>query len=443
MPSQTAAPPQQGQAAPGSHFSIPPFTDEIEQPDNNDQLTMTPSSSAQTPLNGVVPFMQSDVIYGWVMEGTFTHTETDGSSTITVSPYNPWIVLGPILLNMQYQYPSISVATGYDLALVNHFRPLVVANRGVAFGGRIIQEVGAAGPGGQASPSAGQNASQANQNFTLALHTTGAAQSPTANWELPAACWFDSYYELDETGMPLSGPHQGFVSPQNMGGYARVVTPGIRHNQYVSVSAVNTGGFDQALYSAPSGTGATTVMTTTFGYSRIGVLGSLDQSVLPQPTNWQYNIAHQQVGLAGLSKANIPLNSIFAGQIMSIVVRLFDPAAGQGGSAIPVANVVNYQLQYGGSVQRWSGGGLVATSVRRLQRRFYEQHMYLPSEGILILDLAMDRNLNITNSYCLNTLRTAAVQLNLQFTGAQSASAYAEVTVEGLRWVPLPVNPSQ
>lgn len=443
MPSQTAAPPAQGSLPPGSRFSIPPFTDEIEQPDNNDQLTMTPSSSAQLPLNGVIPFMQSDVIYAWLMEVTAVYTETDGTSTVTVSPYNPWIILGPLLLNMQYQYPSISVASGYDLALLNGYRPVVVANRGIAHWGRIIQEVGAAGPGGQATPAAGQNASQANQNFTLAVHTTGVAATATFNIEFPAAVWFDSYYELDETGMPVSGPHQGFVSPQNMGGYARVVTPSIRHNQYVSIAASGTGGFDSALFSAPSGTGATTAMTTTFGFSRIGVLGSLDASVLPQPTNWQYNIAHQQIAINGLSKVQIPLNGIFAGQIMSIIVRLFDPASGQGGSAIPVANVVNYQLQYGGSVQRWSGGGLVGTSVRRLQRRFMEQHLYLPSEGVLILDLAMDRNLNITNSYCLNTLRTAAVQLNLQFTAAQSATAYAEVTVEGLRWVPLPVNPSQ
>lgn len=442
MPSQTAAPPQQTQLAPGSRFSIPPFTDEIEQPENNDQITMTPSSSAQTALNGVIPFMQSDVVYGWVMEVTATHTETDGTSTITVSPYSPWIILGPILLNMQYQYPSISVATGYDLALLNGYRPIVPQNRGIAHWGRIFQEVGNPGPGGQLTPVAAQNASQANQNFLLPLHTTGAAQSPTFNIELPAAVWFDTYYELDETGLPVSGPHQGFVSPQNMGGYARVVTPSIRHNQYVAVVATGTGGLDQALYTAPSGTGATTAMTTTFGFSRIGVLGSLDNSVLPQPTNWQYNVAHQQVTLSGLSKASIPLNGIFAGQIMSIIVRLFDPASGQGGSAIPVANVNNYQLQYGGSVQRFSGG-IGASSVRRLQRRFMEQHLYLPSEGVLILDLATDRNGLITNSYCLNTLRTAAVQLNLGFTGAQSSAAYAEVTVEGLRWVPLPVNPSQ
>lgn len=437
MPSQTAAPPQQGQAAPGTNFSIPPFTDEVEQPDNNDLVVAVASQTAQVPVNGIVPFMQSDVIYGWVMEVSPAHTETDGTATITVSPYSPYIHLGPLLLNMQYQYPSISVATGMDLALLNGYRPIVVAKRGnrnfdVNF------------------PTASSNAPgiQPQQLFTGIAHSTGVAQTPTFITELPAACWFDSYYELDETGMPVSGPHNGFVSPQNMGGYARVVTPSLRLNQYITVTPT-VGGFDQSVYySAGTQTtpATTTGMNTTFGFSRIGVLGSLDASVLPQPTNWQYNIAHQQVSVSGLSKVSVPLNGIFAGQIMSIIVRLFDPTIANGGGPIPVANVASYQLQYGGSVQRFTGGSTTAgttTSVKRLQRRFFEQHLYLPPEGCLIYDMAMDRQLNITNSYLLNTLRTAAVQLNLVFTAAQNAGAYAEVTIEGLRWVPLPVNPAQ
>ena len=433
MPSQTQAPPQSSQMAPGARFSIPPFTDEIEQPDNNDLITAVPSASAQVPVNGIIPFMQSDVVYGWVMEVSPNHTQTDGTATVAVSPYAPFIHLGPFALNMQYQYPSISVASGIDLALLNGFRPLVVANRGIAHFKSTIAD----------APS-----SQPSQLYTAISHSTGVAQTPFFIVELPASCWFDAYYELDESGMPVSGPHNGFVSPQNMGGYARVVTPGIRLNQYITVTPT-VGGFDQSVYYS-SGTQTTPASisgaTTTFGFSRIGVLGSLDASVLPQPTNWQYNIAHQQVTLAGLSKVSIPLNGIFAGQIMSIIVRLFDPTIANGGGPIPTANVTGYQLQYGGSVQRFTGMSTTtagSTAVRRLQRRFAEQHLYLPPEGVLILDMAMDRNLNITNSYCLNTLRTAAVQLNLTFSGAQSNSAYAEVTVEGLRWVPLPINPSQ
>lgn len=430
MAYSTAPAPQT--AGPGSRFSIPPFTDEIEQPENNDQLTTTLSQSTQVPVNGIIPFMQSDVVYGWVYECTPAHTETDGTATVTVSPYQPFISVGPILLNMQYQYPSISVASGFDLSLINGYRPLVPQNQNTAH----FKNVSTGGALTDA-PS-----SQPSTLYVAVTHQTGVAQTPQFILELPASCWFDSYYELDENGTPISGPHNGFVSPQNMGGYARVVNPSIRLNQLLSVTPT-VGGFDQSLYysSGTQTTPATATGTFTHGFSRIGVLGSLDSSVLPQPTNWQYNIAHQQVTLAGLAKVSIPLNGIFAGQIMSICVRMFDPTIANGGGPIPVANVTNFQLQYGGSVQRFSGGQ--GTSVRRLQRRFAEQHHYLPPEGVLILDMAMDRQGWMTNSYCLNTLRTAAVQLNLIFSGAQSASAYAEVTIEGLRWVPLPINPNQ
>jgi hypothetical protein len=223
-----------------------------------------------------------------------------------------------------------------------------------------------------------------------------------------------------------------------MGGYARVVTPSVRLNQLWSSAA---GSNDSSVFFSAGGAPTVTTGTFTHGFSRIGVLGSLDQSVLPQPTNWQYNIAHQQVTVAGVSKVSIPLNGIFAGQIMSIVCRLFDPSAANGGAPIAVTNVTNYQLQYGGSVVRFAGGQ--GTSIRRLQRRFMEQHLYLPGEGVMILDLALDRYVGVTNSYCLNTLRTAAVQLNLIFQAALSTTAYCEVTIEGLRWVPLPVNPAQ
>lgn len=409
--------------APGSRFSIPPFTDEVEQPENNDQITATAALASQVAVQGIIPFMQSDVVYGWSMEVTQTSTQTDGT-TVTVSPYQPFIILGSFLLNMQYQYPSISVATGFDLALVNGCRPLVPNNIGQAHYKTIVADA----PSGQTS-----------QLYTAYTHNSGVAQTANFVLDIPASTWFDSYYELDETGAPLSGPHNGYVSPQNMGGYARVVTPSLRLNQ---LGLTGSATFDNGIY-YDTGTVAVTNGLTTFGFSRIGVLGSLDSSVLPQPTNWQYNIAHQQVSLSGVTSKNIPLNGIFAGQIMGIYLRFFDPsgASGHGGAAINVTSIADILLQYGGSVVRWHGQQ--GNSILRMQRRFVEQHRYMPAPGVVIIDLAMDRQGMITNSYCLNTLRTAAVQLNLTFTSALSSTAYVEVTIDGLRWVPLPVNPNQ
>lgn len=420
MPS-SGAPAQAGnqQMAPGARFSIPPFTDEVEQPDNNDGLTATLSGTSQIQVQGIIPFMQSDVIYEWLMYVSVNNTIT--STAITDSAYFPEIFIGPFQLNMQYQYPAIDVASGFDLAIITEYRPFVQnANE------YPLQK-------GQ-NPKSSLYSSQANQVTSSTAYTPVTATPSTFNFvfEIPACVYFDEYYELTETGDAISGPHNGYVSPQNMGGYARVVTPSIKMNQLVAQSIQDSNPYVVA--AGGTGTG-----TATFGFSRIGVLGNVDSSVLPQPANWQYNIAHMRWALGGVSKTNIPLNAIFAGQIMSIVVRLYDPTAN---APITLATSLStsstaIQLIYGGNVNRWVG------NQQRMQYRFFGQHGYLPAEGLIILDLATDRNGHITNSYVLNTLRTAAVNLNLLFSGALSATAYAEITIEGLRYVPLPVRPAQ
>lgn len=406
---------QQQQAQPGSRFSIPPFTDDVYQADNNLNLVTTLQQSAQVAVSGIIPFMQSDVVYGWVWKSNITETIT--YSVVPVrSPYYPFQYYNTILLNMQYQYPSISVATGIDLAMVNLFRPL---RPGGGFSRNYWYS-------NLATPPTGITTQVSQLYNTPAIGATGVGINPYFILELPASCYFDSYYELDEYGNPISGPHNGYISPQNMGGYARVVTPTVRANGGIASTS------DNGPYTGGTVTGFTAPITHTF--MRYGVLGSMDASVLPQPTNWQYNIAHQQVSLSGRSTVTIPLNQIFAGQIMGIFVRLFDPTAN---APIAVTNVKDAILTFGGSVQKFNG------TTDFVQERLAAMWMKLPMEGYLVFDLATDTQGWTTNSYCLNTLRTASVQLQIDFTGALSATAYAEVTIDGLRWVPLPVNPAQ
>lgn len=413
-----------GQLAPGSRFSIPPFTDEVEQPENNDGLQSTFSAGSQQSVQGIIPFMQSDVVYEWLMYCSVNETITQGGSgSITQSPYYPEIYLGPFQLNMQYQYPSIDVNSILDLSLVTEYRPFDSS------GDTFPVRRGAGVPSSLYSTQSDLVTSQ-----TAYSPTSGSAETRSFLVEIPTCCWFDEYYELTETGDAISGPHTGYVSPQNMGGYARVVTPTIKLNPLMNSGADGSPYTVTGSAPAPSATG-----TMTFGFSRIGVLGNVDSSVLPQATNWQYNIAHLRWAVGGVSKTTIPINSIFAGQIMSIVVRLYDPTAG---APIILANVLSnntnaIQITYGGNVQRWTG------NQQRMQWRFFNQHHYIPREGVIIIDFAKDRQGNITNSYCLNTLRTASVNMFLQFASTLSTTAYAEVTVEGLRYVPLPIRPNQ
>src|ERR1700676_2706931 len=97
---------QQAATAPGSRYSIPPFTDDIFQPDNNNGITTVLSGASQVPVTGIIPFMQSDVVFGWLHKFSIPETITTGSgATVTQSQYFPFMYVGPYLLNMQYQYP--------------------------------------------------------------------------------------------------------------------------------------------------------------------------------------------------------------------------------------------------------------------------------------------------------------------------------------------------
>ena len=69
------------------------------------------------------------------------------------------------------------------------------------------------------------------------------------------------------------------------------------------------------------------------------------------------------------------------------------------------------------------------------QARYEEQHGFILPTGVLAWDLALDRRGRITNANALNTLNTSGIQVNLQFTGTLSASAYCVVGVEALTYV--------
>lgn len=417
-------------------FGVPPYTDEFEGPDNNTGLSTTISRNSSQEVTGIVPFKQTDVIYAWLHEMSFSYTVTKGADTVTQSPYYPWSFVGNYFLNMQQQYPAISVSSLFDLVNITRMRPLASGQQGLMnwLTPGTLGTKPASGPLAAASgnPFLWPFFTQAGLVDVEATYVDASSVSLTLPVMLPGCVHFDAYWELDYVGNPISGPHNGYVSPQDMAGYARVVTPDIFFNQAV----VTTGGtLDNAPFFDSAAAATFTGGVVTHRFQRIGVLGNTDPSILPAPTNWQYNIAHQRVPLAGRTSIDIPLNGIFLGQIMAVQLRMFDPSsvspAAAGGNPILLSALSNIILQYGGNSIRLQG------KPQDLQRRFLDQHRYLPADGMLTIDLATDRQGWVSNAYLLNTLREAGVILHLDFTGAQSLTAYIEVTIDGLRWIPL------
>lgn len=394
------------QVAPGSLFGVPGYTRPIETIENNDGIVTTLSTTSLAPMVGLQPFMQTDVIKGWFMRNTITNTVTPGTSTITTSPYFPDNFMGAIQLNFQNQFAAIDVESGIDLALFNRMRP----QRLTDYKNDLYAQP-------QVSAySAAANAVSANN------YASTSTSILRAYW-LPAGLQFDEYWNLADTGQVVAAPIPMFVSPQFMAGTARIVQPRITFNPG-SASTV-----DNAPFNIGAGTG-TFAGSVTSNFKRVGWYQPTMQNGADSPpiTNWQYTLKTQRQSLSGVSKYSVkaPLN----GQILSLYVRLFDPAANGGlGAPIPLTNVLECDVVYGSNLYRYQD------RPAETQARFEEQHGVILPAGVLAWDLALDNRGRITNANALNTLNTSGVQVNLTFTGAQSASAYAVIGVEALTYV--------
>lgn len=390
-------------AAPASLFGAPGITRPIEQKENNDGTTTALSQSNSSQTVGLVPFRQTDVIYGWQLECVHAVTPTPGTGAITVSPYFPDNFLANVQLNMQNQFSTINVASGIDLQIFQEIRPMRKADYKNA----------------QYTTTSSMYSAQTNQ-VSLGNYSN-ASTSISRRYELPAGAWFDQYFELAADGSILSQALRTFVSPQYMAGTARIVTPVLNWNPLAGTKS------DQGPYTVTGN--ATLADTVTMNWRRLGIYQPQGAADSPPVYNWQYVRKTFPFSLSGVSQANIPIQ--FNGQILSLYVRLYDPSSGGVGAVIPITNLSECDIQYGSGLFRYQDTPTDA------QARFIAQQGTLLPSGVLAWDFARDDQDNITNRYALNTMNTSGIQLALTFTGTQSSTAYAIIGVEGLQYVEL------
>src|SRR6185312_7592882 len=100
---------QPSSVAPASLFGMPGITRPIETKENNDGASVTLASANSVVQTGLIPFRQTDVIYGWEMFNTYSLTLTPGTGSITVGDYFPDSFIGNFQLNMQNQFSTINV----------------------------------------------------------------------------------------------------------------------------------------------------------------------------------------------------------------------------------------------------------------------------------------------------------------------------------------------
>jgi hypothetical protein len=413
------------QVQPGQYFDVPGVgsgTQWYEDFEPTQTLGLTFNPATQQPVNGILPFRQTDVVVDWIMELKVTQAYTAGTSTLTTSPYAPWNMIGPAALRIQNQYNSVDVESGIDLYIFNIIRPYRKTNQTGNLYANVEGQAAAAATGNYGYEAV------ANAQPNLLLPNNGQWTTATTSWEaylrIPASITFDVYYDLEVTGEPVgSDAHSAIVSPQFLAGSTRVITP------TWSLDALNGAQLDFAPVNIGAGSGTATA-TASLSYRRKAIYMA-DEALLPPVYAWQYRWHTSRAAVQGQNRVTVPIPAE-TGQLLMTYLRFWDPTQ-NGGLGAPVTlndtTVTLLQVQYGSGLYRFNG------LPTELQADFFDKHAISPPPGVFVYDMMMDELGRRTNRQALNTLTTSGIQWRVNFATALSVSTYCVLGTESLVFV--------
>ena len=406
----------------GALYGLPGFTERYEQFENLQNVVTTMSQSAQAPFNPPASFQKTDVVLWWKLETFWTEFITFSAGTLAYSPEGPYNLVQSPKLKLQGQYTPVECESGFDMAFMQMFRPM--RQRGQRNQQDVIQV--------NVVPSSAFANSLIPQALLAAAILPASLASPFSVTsypfilEFPAGMYFDEYWDLalDGTILPnaagIVSPQPAFVSPQYMAGGERVIAP------QFNIAAGVAANFDQGPLGAPTALTVTAFSgSVTQNARRVGVFASDNPAELPPVFNWQYRRASKRFPIGAVTKVDIPITEY--GQPLATYVRIFDPTLGTNsvGGYCNVANFTKAQLLYGSNLPRFDD------DIPAMQKRFVEQHGFLPPQGTVVFDMAASRQTeNISNAVALNTLTNANTHFHLEMSPAPGASAYAVVGTE-------------
>lgn len=411
------------QAPVGQLFGLPGYTEEFEQYENLNNVVTTLQQSAPTPFAPQASFQKTDVVYWWEAETFFSFAITFGTGVLVNSPEGIYNLQQQPKLKLQGQYTPIECDSAFHMAFWQMMRPM----RGK--GQRNVQDLMQANP----VPSTGfantliPQANLAGGTLPTSYTSPVTITSFPFNLEWPAGIYLDEYWDIaiDGTLLPnangMVAPMAAFVSPQYMGGGERVIVP--QYNFAAAVAAT----YDQGPLAATTALGTVSGFSSsvTQNYRRVGVFSSDDPRELPPIYNWQYRRTTKRINIGAVTKYDLPITEY--GQVLSVFATTFDPSLGTNsvGGYYNVANITKCQLLYGSNLPRFDD------DIPTMQKRFIEQHGFLPPQGTVVFDLIASRRTDrLSNSRCLNTLTNANCKIHIENSSAPGASTYVELGVE-------------
>lgn len=406
----------------GALFNLPGVTVWSEQKENNSGTAATIAVGSQTPVNFATNFKQTDIVFFWRMQVVITQTTITGNAGQVLSPYFPYNFVGPMSLNVQNQFDTISYLNGYDAILFQAIRPQKQQS--------FLQNFGDQSPGFDAY----DNSTNAG-NYQVTRPGAGSANfvynaaSVFFDIDLTPGIWFDAYYDLEENGLLYNNKANGiraFVSPFMMAGTNRIVQPKLTYNQGAGLATLATADIAPVTYTTLP---TAFVVSATTNFRRKVTYQPQSSKDAPLLFNWQYSRQCIRNTIGSQTQITIPLPLV--GQILAFYIRMWDPGAAAPGSVVSLNTVTEADVQIGSGLFRFQD------TVEDNQSRFYRQHGLKMPDGVLVWDMATTDDGRVTNKDCINTLTTSGCQVVITFSSAPSASAYYVLGYEALRYVAL------
>jgi hypothetical protein len=407
---------------PGQYYGLPGLTQFFELDDSQVGVVVDGAQASTTNVNTLSELSQDNIVFWWEMDVSISQTYSHDTGAEVTSPYMPWSYLATLELSLQSMYTSLNVDNGIDALIFDLIRPMRGFRAEGGDGGTNPAEVAySAGPPVVGVPYAGG----VNENLFATPTPTASMSAINFTVVIPGSVFIDEYWDMDMDGTLLANMAvPATVSPQYMAGAARQVTPKVQLAAG-SVGDLSTGPFNI--------TGNDTIVfSASFSMRRIGLYSTENPATDPPVYSWQYQRVSKSYGATNSTPVKIKLDEY--AQILSLFFRMWDPTLNDGvGGPIDIASIAQIQLQYGGSLLRFSD------TPKTMQRRFYQQHRLLLPAGVLAWDLALDPDQSgkITNAYALNTLVSASCTVIITWASSYTPGAGSKIVVgyEELKYV--------
>jgi hypothetical protein len=393
----------------GPFTDAPGLLERFEEPDTNDGVAAIPLANNVSTVN-LIPLTGADMLETVDVFYSLRGTWNGFTGALASSPYFPYNLIQN--LGIPYQSGSLKLAStdGHMHWLYQLLRGANAPEQSNYVQQEPLQVTAY-------SPMANLVSSNA-----YAAPVAGQPYQLDFNFRVSAARFFRYFYDTDAKGNLLQYENV-FVSPFLMSSTGRNSIPTLTLNPLVG------GTSDTSLF-VHSGSNATPPSWTDNGslvrFRRRGWRQPANASSMPPLFNWALQIYSTRFTLDS-ARVRMPLPT--EGQLMCMVVRLYDPTLNGGaGGPIPLSNLNEAIVSFGSGIAKYND------TAQSLQDRLIRSHGWLPTEGVLIWDTWKDSGR--TNRDVINTYNTASPLIRLDF-GAYTPGpgSYADVGLEYLTLV--------